>query len=100
MSRITQLTLAVAKLDQSAGYYRKLLGQETENPAGTFRVGKSKLVLGPATGGDHFRVGIVGFDPSAAAKKLKSLGVAADVAHDQNFISFSDPDGMKVEIGG
>jgi catechol 2,3-dioxygenase-like lactoylglutathione lyase family enzyme len=99
-TRITQLTLGVAKLEPSASYFRKLLGEQSEKPQkGRFQVGQSELVLGPATGGDYFRVGVTGFDPSAAARKLKDLGVAADVARDKNAVSFRDPDGIRVQIG-
>ena len=99
-TRITQLTLAVAKLEPSASYFRKLLGDQSEKPQkGRFRVGQSELVLGPASGGDYFRVGITGLDASATAKKLKVLGVAADVARDKTAVSFRDPDGIRVQIG-
>jgi hypothetical protein len=99
-TRITQLTLAVAKLEPSASYFRKLLGDQSEKPQkGRFRVGQSELVLGPASGGDYFRVGITGSDASATAKKLKVLGVAADVARDKTAVSFRDPDGIRVQIG-
>lgn len=99
-TRITQLTLTVPKLEPSAGYYRRLLGEQADKPRkGRFRVGQSELVLGPAAGGESFRVGVAGFDPSAAGNKLKSLGVAVD-ARDKASVSFRDPDGIKVYIGG
>src|SRR6058998_4004345 len=66
---------------------------------GRFRVGKSEFVLGPASCGESFRVGVIGFDPSAAASKLGNLGVNAAVARDKSAVSFRDPDGIKVEIG-
>jgi len=105
-TRITQLVLAVSKLELSASYYRKLLGEEAEKPQkGRFRVGLrepvlAELVLGPASGGEYFRVGVAGFDPSAAVRTLKSLGVAAEVVREKNAVSFRDPDGIKVQIGG
>ena len=93
--------LAVPKLEPSASYYRKLLGEEAEKPRqGRFRVGPSELVLGPVSGGEYFRVGVAGLDPSAAARKLKNLGMAAGVARDKSAVSFRDPDGIKVQIGG
>jgi len=99
-TRITQLVLAVSKLEPSASYYRKLLGEESDKPRkGRFRVGPSELVLGSVSGGESFRVGVAGFDPSAAARTLKNLGVAADVARDKT-VSFHDLDGIKVQIGG
>jgi catechol 2,3-dioxygenase-like lactoylglutathione lyase family enzyme len=99
-TRITELTLAVPKLEPSASYYRKLLGDDTGKPRrGRFRVGQSELVLGPAAGGESFRVGVVGFDPSVTASKLKSLGVAAD-ARNKTSVSFRDTDGIRVYIGG
>ena len=99
-ARVTQLALAVPNLEPSASYYRKLLGDAAETrQKGRFRVGKSEFVLGPASGGESFRVGVVGFDPSAVASKLKNLGVNAAVARDKSAVSFRDPDGIKVEIG-
>jgi len=99
-ARVTQLSLAVPNLEPSASYYRKLLGDAAETrEKGRFRVGKSEFLLGPASGGESFRVGVVGFDPSAVASKLKNLGVNAAVARDKNAVSFRDPDGIKVEIG-
>jgi len=100
VTRITQLVLAVPKLEPSASYYRELLGSEAEQARkASFRVGPSELVLGPASGGEYFRVGVVGFDPSAAASKLKSLAVAAQVARDKKAVAFRDPDGIRVQIG-
>ena len=100
-TRITQLTLAVPKLETSADYYRKLLGDGAETrQKGRFRVGRSDFALGPASGVESFRVGIVGFDPSVVSSKLKNLGVAAEVARDRSAVSFRDPDGIRVEIGG
>src|SRR5256712_924419 len=99
-ARVTQLSLAVPNLEPSASYYRKLLGDAAEaRQKGRFRVGKSEFVLGPASGGESFRVGVVGFDPSAVASKLKNLGVNAAVARDKSAVWFRDPDGIKVEIG-
>jgi catechol 2,3-dioxygenase-like lactoylglutathione lyase family enzyme len=100
VTRITQLTLAPAKLEPSADYYRQLLGPESEQRRkGTFRVGPSELVLGPASGGEYFRVGATGFDPAAAVSKLKSLGIAASIVREKNAVSFRDPDGIPVQIG-
>jgi catechol 2,3-dioxygenase-like lactoylglutathione lyase family enzyme len=100
VTRITQLVLAVPKLEPSASYYRELLGGEAEErQKGRFRVGSSELALGPASGGEYFRVGVADFDPSAAASKLKSLGVAADVTRDKQAVAFRDPDGIRVQIG-
>jgi len=99
--RITQLTLAAPKFELSASYYRKVLGREAEGKRkGSFQVGPSELVLGPASGGEYFRVGVAGFDPYAAVSKLKGLGVAAGVVRDKNAVSLRDPDGIQVQIGG
>jgi catechol 2,3-dioxygenase-like lactoylglutathione lyase family enzyme len=99
--RITQLLLSVSKLDPSASYYRQLLGEDAEEPQkGRFRVGPSELVLGRASSGEYFRVGVADFDPSAVASKLKSLGVASGVVREKNAIAFRDPDGIQVQIGG
>jgi catechol 2,3-dioxygenase-like lactoylglutathione lyase family enzyme len=99
--RITQLTLAVPKFELSASYYRKVLGEEAEGAGkGRFRVGLSELVLGRASGGEYFRVGVAGFDPFTAVSKLNSLGVAAGVVREKNAITFRDPDGIQVQIGG
>ena len=100
-TRITQLTLAVPNLEPSASYYRKLLGEQAEMPQkGRFRVGQSEFVLGPASGGETFRVGVAGFDPAATARTLQNLGVTAAVTRDRSAVSFRDPDGIRVEIGG
>jgi hypothetical protein len=100
-TRITLLTIAVRQLEPSATYYRNLLGAENEQPQkGKFRVGQSGFVLGPASGGDYFRVGVGGFDPAAAVTKLKSVGVKADVMPDKSAVSFRDLDGIRVQIGG
>jgi catechol 2,3-dioxygenase-like lactoylglutathione lyase family enzyme len=100
-TRITLLTIAIRQLEPSATYYRNLLGAENEQPQkGKFRVGQSGFVLGPASGGDYFRVGAGGFDPAAAVTKLKSLGVKADVTPDKSAVSFLDLDGIRVQIGG
>jgi catechol 2,3-dioxygenase-like lactoylglutathione lyase family enzyme len=99
--RITQLTLAAPKLEPSADYYRKVLGPEAEEPRkGRFRVGPSELVLGPASSGEYFRVGVAGFDPAAAVSKLKSLGVAASMVREKDAVTFHDPDGVQVQVGG
>jgi catechol 2,3-dioxygenase-like lactoylglutathione lyase family enzyme len=99
-TRITELTLTVPKLEPSASYYRKLLGDDADKPRrGRFRVGQSYLVLGPAAGGESFRVGVTGFDHSVTASKLKNLGVAVD-ARDKISVSFRDSDGIRVHIGG
>ena len=100
-TRITLLTLAVQNLEPAASYYRKLLGDQAEEPQkGRFRVGQAEFVLGPASGGDSFRVGVAGFDAAATATKLKNLGVAAEVSRDKSAVSFRDPDGIRVQIGG
>jgi catechol 2,3-dioxygenase-like lactoylglutathione lyase family enzyme len=99
--RITLLTIAVRQQEPSATYYRKLFGAENEQPQkGTFRVGSAAFVLGPASGGDYFRVGIAGFDAATAVAKLKNLGVKADVTPDKSTVSFRDIDGIRVQIGG
>jgi catechol 2,3-dioxygenase-like lactoylglutathione lyase family enzyme len=99
-TRITELTLAVPKLEPSASYYRKLLGEDTDKARrGRFRVGQSDLVLGPVAGGESFRVGVTGFDPSVTASKLKNLGVPVE-ARDKISVSFRDADGIRVHIGG
>src|SRR3989441_7113638 len=90
-ARVTQLALAVPNLEPSASYYRKLLGDAAETrQKGRFRVGQSEFVLGPASGGESFRVGVVGFDPSAAATRLKNLGVSAAATQDKSGVSFRD----------
>src|ERR1051326_695031 len=100
-ARITLLALAVRQLEPSATYYRKLLGAENEQPQkGRFRAGNSVFVLGPVSDGDYFRVGVTGFDAAAAVAKLKNLGVKADVTRDKSTVSFRDPDGIRVQIGG
>jgi len=76
------------------------LGEEAEGTRkGRFRVGLSELALGPASGGQYFRVGVAGFDPPAALSKLKSLGVAAGVVRKENAVTFRDPDGIQAQIG-
>jgi len=100
-ARITQLTLRVPKLEPSATYYRKLLGDAVETrQKGRFRVGQSGFVLAPASGVESFRVGVVGFDPAVVTSKLKNLGVSAAVGRDKSAVAFKDPDGIRVEIGG
>ena len=100
-TRISQLTMAVANLEPAASYYRKLLGDQAEMPQkGRFRMGQAEFVLGPASGGESFRVGVAGFDPAAAARTLQSLGITAEVTRDRSAVSFRDPDGIRVEIGG
>jgi hypothetical protein len=44
-------------------------------------------------------VGVASFDASATVSKLKSLGVAA-IVREKNAVSFGDPDGIRVQIGG
>src|SRR5262245_37277255 len=100
-ARITQLTLAVPKLEPSADYYRKLLGDAAETrQKGRFRLGQSDFVLARASAVGSFRVGVVGFDPSIVISKLKNLGVNAAVARNESAVSFRDRDGIRVEIGG
>jgi catechol 2,3-dioxygenase-like lactoylglutathione lyase family enzyme len=99
-TEISLLTIAVRQLEPSATYYRNLLGAQKEQPQkGRFRFGEGEFVLGPASGGDYFRVGVAGFDPAAAVAKLKSLGVKADMTRDKSAVSFRDPDGIRVQIG-
>src|SRR5437868_1040303 len=98
---ITLLTVAVRQLEPSATYYRNLLGAQNERPQkGRFHVGEGAFVLGPASGGDYFRVGAAGFDPVAAVRKLKSLRVKADVTRDKSAVSFRDLHGIRVQDGG
>src|SRR5262249_36317196 len=100
-TRVTLLTIALRQLEPSTTYYRKLFGAENEEPQKSrFRVGNSVFALGPASGGDYFRVGVLGFDAAAAVAKLKSLGVKADVTRDKSTVSFRDPDGIQIQIGG
>lgn len=100
-TRVAQLTLAVQNLEPAASYYRKLLGEAAETTQkGRFRVGPAEFVLGPASGGESFRVGVAGFDPAAAVRTLQNLGVTAEVTRDRSAVSFRDPDGIRVEIGG
>jgi len=100
-TRISRLTLAVANLEPAASYYRKLIGEQAEMAQkGRFRVGPAEFVLGPASGGESFRVAVAGFDPAAAVRTLQGLGVAAEVTQDRSAVSFRDPDGIRVEIGG
>jgi catechol 2,3-dioxygenase-like lactoylglutathione lyase family enzyme len=99
-TRITLLTIAVRQLERSVTYYRTLLGAQNEQPQkGRFRLGDSEFVLGPASGGDYFRIGVAGFDPAAAVTRLKNLGVKADVTRDKRAVSFRDLDGIRVQIG-
>ena len=77
------------------------MGAENEQPQkGRFRVGNSAFVLGPASGGDYFRVGVANFDAATAVAKLKNLGVKAEVTRDKSTVSFRDLDGIRVQIGG
>jgi len=98
-TRIAQLVLIVPKLEASARFYRKLLGAEAEKQKRRFAVGPSELVLRPVSGGESFRVGVAGFDAAAAARKLRDLGAAPQVARDKAVVSFRDPDGIRVQIG-
>ena len=106
-TRIAQLTLAVPAPNSSASYYRMLLGDAAETQPNAqspqsrrFRVGPSELILGPASGGESFRVSVAGFNPAAAVSTLQGLGVAAAATPDRNAVSFRDPDGIHVEISG
>ena len=97
--RIVRVTMAVPSPASSADYYRKLLGDNAEKAQrGVFRVGPSELVLGPASGGESYRVSVAGFNPAAAVKTLQGLGVTAQAAPDGKAVSFRDPDGIHVEI--
>jgi catechol 2,3-dioxygenase-like lactoylglutathione lyase family enzyme len=99
-TRITLLTLAVPKLEPSANYYQKLLGDAAvTGQKGRFRLGKSDFVLAPASGVESFRVGVVGFDPAVVTSRLKNLGVSAAATRDKSAVSFKDRDGIRVEIG-
>ncbi len=99
-TRITLLTIGVRQLEPSATYYRNLLGAQIEKPQkGRFRVGESEFMLGLPSGGDYFRVGVAGFEPTAAVTRLKSLGMKADMTRDKSAVSFRDPDGIRVQIG-
>ena len=51
-------------------------------------------------GGESFRVSVSGFDPAAAERTLQNLGVTALATPDGNAVSFRDPDGIHVQIGG
>jgi hypothetical protein len=68
------------------------------------RIGNDKRFAQPiwlvtASSGEYFRVGVASFDASATVSKLKSLGVAA-IVREKNAVSFGDPDGIRVQIGG
>ena len=99
-TRITLLTIAVRQLEPSATYYRNLLGTQNEQAQkGRFRVGDGQLMLGAASGGDYFCVGVRGFDPAVAETKLKNLGMKADMTRDKRAVAFRDLDGIPVQIG-
>jgi len=99
-TRFSRLTIAVSDLAAAADYYRRLLGPNAETQRGRFRVGQSELVLGPASGGESFRVAVQGFNSAAAVRTLQGLGITAQAAPDGSFVSFRDQDGLNVEMGG
>jgi hypothetical protein len=43
-------------------------------------------------------VGVAGFNAAAVVRTLQGLGVTAQAAADGTFVSFSDPDGIHVQI--
>jgi catechol 2,3-dioxygenase-like lactoylglutathione lyase family enzyme len=99
-TRFSRLTLAVPDVDAAANYYRELLGSGAETQRGHFRVGQSDLMLDPAAGGESFRVAVEGFNAVAAVRALAGFGITAQAAPDASYVSFRDPDGLNVQIGG
>ena len=104
---LDRLELAVGDLDKAAVYYEKLFGPVAARDAKTrtvwFQVGTSRLGLKPVMGEqkpsiDRFCVSVAPFNAAAAARRLAELGAKVEGADSSGELSFSDPDGIRLQV--
>jgi catechol 2,3-dioxygenase-like lactoylglutathione lyase family enzyme len=92
---INHVSLAVTDVEQSAAFYKALLGL--------------KEVSRPGNGGinlNHFCIGVDDFDPDGMAERLKQQGIQATVDRNPanrtsggDQLYFTDPDKTRVQLG-
>jgi catechol 2,3-dioxygenase-like lactoylglutathione lyase family enzyme len=110
---INHVSLAVSNVEQSAAYYKALLGlKEVSRPGnGGINLGLGSGFLGlyklpnPGTV-NHFCIGVDDFDPDAMADRLKQQGIQATVDRNPanrtsggDQLYFTDPDKTRVQLG-
>ena len=110
---INHVSLAVTDVEQSAAFYKALLGlKEVSRPGnGGINLGLGTSFLGvyklanPGTV-NHFCIGVDDFDPDGMAERLKQQGIQATVDRNPanrtsggDQLYFTDPDKTRVQLG-
>ena len=108
---INQISLSVADLNRSGGFYGRLFGLEAELPASsrgrTIKIGDMVLSLlplatpsrtsaGPAL--DHFSVALRDFAADSARRALRERGINFYDRSHSGQVYFRDPDGIQVQL--
>jgi catechol 2,3-dioxygenase-like lactoylglutathione lyase family enzyme len=108
---INQISLSVADLNRSGGFYGRLFGPETESPVSSrvrnLKVGDMVLSLLPPTtpsrtsmgpGVDHIGVGVKDFTADSARRALRERGITSYDRGQAGQVYFRDPDGIQVQL--
>jgi len=104
---INHVNLQVSDLDRSVDFYRRLfsLPPRREVPGRPFALdladGVSFLSVPqrePTGVIDHFCVGVEDFEPERVARALRSAAMDRDLQVGPDFVTLSDPDGIRVQI--
>jgi catechol 2,3-dioxygenase-like lactoylglutathione lyase family enzyme len=107
---IREITLRVADLSKSAGFWTSVFGEET-TPAGTrdartFKFGETDVRLIPraasgaasSVGMDRFAVAVKDFSAAAAASALRQRGIEPNDNGRPGEVHFADLDGIHVQL--
>ena len=101
---INHISLYVSNLQRSTDFYQRALGCSVNKRDGNNQLvfGKNFLVLRPGNPpgkGDHFAIGVDGFNQDAVTADLKARGVTPINEQGGNFgFHILDPDGFPVQI--
>ena len=108
---IIEISIAVADLNWSGGFYGRLFGLEAELPASSrgraIKIGDMVLsLLPPATpsgtsagpGLDHIGVGVKNFTSNSARRALRERGIDSYDRNHTGQVYFRDPDGIQVQL--
>jgi catechol 2,3-dioxygenase-like lactoylglutathione lyase family enzyme len=108
---INQISLSVADLNRSGGFYGGLFGPEAESPASSrarnVKIGEMVLTLLPAAapsgtstgpGLDHIRVGVKDFTAESARRALRERGINSYDRNHAGQVFVRDPDGIQIQL--
>jgi catechol 2,3-dioxygenase-like lactoylglutathione lyase family enzyme len=108
---INQISLSVADLNHSSGFYGRLFGPGAESPissrARNLKIGEMVLTLlppaapsGKSTGPglDHIGVSVKDFTADSARRALRERGINSYDGNHSGQVYFRDPDGIQIQL--